>query len=111
LKKKMAVKAASKITLTHPQTGTQMQVDAVLYLQFEKAILQSLRGSKGKIFTELATDVKKIIQKRLPSFKGSHAWYTISVRLDLESRGRVETYTEKGRKYNRLTPVSKKQPA
>jgi hypothetical protein len=62
-----------------------------------------LKGSKGKTFTELTDDVKKTIRKKMPGFKGSVPWYTISIRLDLESKGMVETFTEKGKKLNRLT--------
>jgi hypothetical protein len=91
-----------KIVVTHPRTGTKRNFDAAIYNPFRDAILQSLKGSRGKTFTELSDDVKKIIRKKMPSFKGSVSWYTISVRLDMESRGIVETFTEKGQKLNRL---------
>ena len=71
----------------------------------KEAILQSLKGSKGKTFTQLTDAVVKIIRKQLPDFKGSVPWYTISIRLDLESKGIVETFTEKGKKLTRLKPV------
>ena len=38
----------------------------------------------------------------MPGFNKSIPWYTISIRLDLESRGIVETFMEKGKKLNRL---------
>jgi hypothetical protein len=46
--------------------------------------------------------VVKIVQKKSPGFKGNISWYTISIRLDLETRGIVETFVEKGKKLNRL---------
>ena len=79
-----------------------MKIDAAIYEPFKAAIMQSLKGSKGKTFTELTDDVVKIIKKKMPTFKKSIPWYTISIRLDLESRGIVETFTEKGKKLNRL---------
>lgn len=91
-----------KTTVTHPRTGTERKLEASVYDSVKAAILQSLKGSKGKTFTELTDDVVKIIRKKLPGFKGSVPWYTISVRLDLETRGMVETFTEKGKKLNRL---------
>lgn len=100
-----------KTTTTHPQTGSQFKVDAAIYEPFKAAILQSLKGSNGKTFTELTDDVVKIIKKKMPGFKKSIPWYTISIRLDLETRGVVETFTEKarpdgsvgrGKKLNRL---------
>ena len=91
-----------KIMVTHPQTGTVRKFDSAIYEPVKAAILQSLKGSKGKTFTELTDDVVKIIRKKLPGFKRSIPWYTISVRLDLETRGKVETFTEKGLKLNRL---------
>lgn len=94
--------AKSKITVTHPLTGTKRQFDAAVYEPVKAAILESLKGSKGKTWTQLSEDVVKIMKKKAPGFKGSVPWYTISVRLDLESRGVVETFIEKGTKMNRL---------
>jgi hypothetical protein len=98
-------KATSKKTITtHPHTRREMKMDAETYARFKEAILQSLKGSRGKTFTELTDDVAKIFKKKWPQFKGSVPWYTISVRLDLETRGIVETFTEKGKRLNKLAP-------
>jgi len=97
-----AASKSSKTTVTHPATGTERKFDSAIYEPFKAAILQSLKGSKGKTFTELTDDVVKIIRKKMPAFKRSIPWYTISVRLDLETRGIVETFVEKGKKLNRL---------
>lgn len=97
-----ATTKTKKIVATHPVTGTEMKFDAGIYEPFKAAILQSLKGSKGKTFTELTDDVVKIIRKKIPGFKRSIPWYTISIKLDLETRGLVETYTEKGKKITRL---------
>ena len=93
---------SKKTTATHPKTGSQFNIDAAIYEPFKAAILQSLKGSKGKTFTELTDEVVKIIHKKMPAFKKSILWYTISIRLDLETRGIVESFIEKGRKLNRL---------
>jgi hypothetical protein len=93
---------AVKTVVTHPVTRTQRNFDAAIYDPFKAAILQSLKGSKGKTFTELTDDVVKIIRKKMPGFKKSIPWYTISIRLDLETRGVVETFVEKGKKLNRI---------
>ena len=92
----------AKSTASHPRTGREMKIDAEIYSNFKSAILQSLKKTKGKTFTELTDDVVKIIRKKMPGFKKSIPWYTISVRLDLETKGIVETYIEKGKKLNRL---------
>ena len=100
----MAKTVSKKIIVTHPVTGTKRKFDASIYEPIKAAILQSLKGSKGKTFTGLTDDVVKIIRKKLPGFKGSIPWYTISIRLDLETRSIVETFTERGKKMNRLKP-------
>lgn len=74
-----------KITVTHPVTGTERKFDSAIYEPVKAAILQSLKGSGGKTYTELTDDVVSIIKKKNPSFKGSIPWYTISIRLDLET--------------------------
>ena len=98
---------SKKTTTTHPRTGSQFKIDNEIYVPFKAAILQSLKGNKGKNFSELTDDVVKIIRKKMPvpiaiGIKKSIPWYTISIRLDLETRGIVETFTEKGKKLNRL---------
>ena len=91
-----------KTTTTHPRTGSKFNIDDEIYIPFKAAILQSLKGSKVKSFSELSDDVVKIIKKKMPGFNKSIPWYTISIRLDLETKGIVETFTEKGKKLNRL---------
>ena len=91
-----------KTVTTHPRTKREMKMDAEIYTRVKESIIQSLKRSKGKTFSELADDVVKIYKKKWPGFKGSIPWYTISVRLDLETKGIVETFTEKGKKLNRL---------
>ncbi|MGH2554038.1 MAG: DUF6958 family protein [Chitinophagaceae bacterium] len=110
---------AKKTTTTHPRTGSQLKIDAEIYTHFKTAILQSLKGGKarltgknkevrkGKTFSELAEDVKKIIRKKMPGFKKSIPWYTISIRLDLETKGEVETFIENGKKLNRIPQAPK----
>ena len=96
-----AVKSKKLLPLIH-ERAVKFNIDAAIYEPFKAAILQSLKGSKGKTFTELTDDVVKIIRKKMPGFKKSIPWYTISIRLDLETRGIVETFTEKGKKLNRF---------
>ena len=93
---------AVKSTTTHPRSKREMKIDGATYEPFKTAIIQSLKGSKGKTFTQLTDDVTKIIRKKIPGFKKAIPWYTITIRLDLETRGIVETFTEKGIKLNRI---------
>jgi hypothetical protein len=102
------IKSAIKtITLTHPRTNREFEIDKDIYDPFKAAILENLKKGKAKTFTELADDVVKTIRKKMPNFKGSIPWYTISILLDLQTRRIVETFTEKGKKLNRLISVSK----
>ena len=39
---------SKKIIVTHPETGTERKFDAAIYEPLKAAILQSLKGSKGK---------------------------------------------------------------
>jgi hypothetical protein len=98
----MAIKKSNTITVTHPRTGSSFNVDEAIYKPFKSAILQSLKGSTGKTFTDLTDDVVKTIKNKMHGFKKSIPWYTISILLDLQTRGIVETFAEKGKKLNRL---------
>lgn len=98
----MTKPAARKVIVTYPATGTERKFDAAIYEPIKAAIIKSLKGSKGKTFTELTEDVTKILRKQMPDFTRSISWYTISVKRDLETRGIVEAFEEKGKKLNRL---------
>ena len=98
----MSKASIKKVVTTHHTSKREMKIDATIYEPFKAAIIQSLKGSKGKTFTELTDDVVKIIRKKMPAFRGTIPWYTISIRLDLETKGVVETFVEKGKKLNRL---------
>ena len=98
----MAKATSKKTVMTHPESGRETKIDTTIYEPFKAAVLKSLKGSKGKTFTDLTDDVVKTIRKIFPEFKGSIPWYTISVLRDLETRGVVNNFIEKGKKYNRL---------
>ena len=98
----MAKTTSKKTVITHPESRRETKIDSSIYEPFKAAILQSLKGSKGKTFSELTDDVVKNIKKKSPSFKGSIPWYTISILRDLETRGIAENIVEKGKKLNRL---------
>ena len=98
----MAKATSKKTVITHPGSRRESKIDSSIYEPFKAAILQSLKGSKGKTFSELTDDVVKNIKKKTPSFKGSIPWYTISILRDLETRGVVDNFIEKGKKLNRL---------
>jgi hypothetical protein len=97
-----------KITLTHPRTGREFEIYKTIYNPFKEAILESLKKNKTRTFTELTVDTVKIIRKKMPDFKRSIPWYTISILLDLQTRGMVETFIQKGKKMNRLIPAIKR---
>lgn len=98
----MAKSISKKTVITHPESRRETKIDTTIYEPFKAAIFKSLKGSKGKTFTDLTDDVVKTIRKTFPGFKGSIPWYTISILKDLETRGVVDNFIEKGKKYNRL---------
>lgn len=98
----MAKSISKKTVVTNPRTKRETKIDSSIYEPVKAAIIQSLKNSKGKTFTEITDDVVKIIRKKMPQFKGSIPWYTISTLKDLETRGIVTNYMEKGKKLNLL---------
>jgi hypothetical protein len=92
-----------KVIVTYPGTGTERRMDAAIYNPFKSAIIQSLKKTSGKTYTEITDEVVKAIHKKMPGFKGSIPWYTVTVLRDLHAKGVIESVMEKGKKLNRLT--------
>jgi hypothetical protein len=91
-----------KTIVSHPRTKIKRKFDTAIYDPIRAAIEQVLKNSEGKTWTDLSEEVNALIKKKLPGFKGSVPWYTISIKNDLEAQGIIETFIEKGVKYNRI---------
>lgn len=78
-----------RIKTQHPQGKQGVNIEKSKYEQIKDAILDSLQG---KVLThkELADEVAELLSG---SFDGSIAWYTETVKLDLEARRLIERDT------------------
>lgn len=95
-------KSFEKIACLNPRTGNTHNIAKEKYEVIAKAIRHVLKHGKGMVLSELIDDVKAYLAQHKTKFEGSLSWYTVSVKLDMEARGTIETYQEKGRKMNRL---------
>jgi|SRR4030095_2059829 len=95
-------KTVNKVQMTNPHSGSKMNIDADTWILFNRAITEVLSGGKALTYTEITDGVKKFITKNKIPFKKSISWYTVSVKLDMETRGLIEVFTEKGKKLHRL---------
>jgi len=99
----MPVKSsATKVECLNPNTGGKMNIEKTTYDLFSKAIHHTLKKGKALTYTQLAAGVHEYFNANQVQFEGSVEWYTVSVKNDMEARGVIEAYTEKGKKLNRL---------
>lgn len=84
-----------------------MSIAKDIYDLISKAIRQTLKGGKALTFTQIAEGVEDRLKKQNTPFSGSVPWYCVTIKNDMESRGTIETFIEKGRKLHRLVPSSK----
>lgn len=89
----MSVK--EKILTLHPQGKNGVNIDKEVYDLFYHHIQETLQQNPGLTFYEMSG---KIGEKLTGSFKGSIPWYSISVKLDMEARGILTTFQERGKK-------------
>lgn len=98
----MPAKISEKIECLNPHTGRSMKIDAETYDLFSKTIYHTLKGKKGTSYTGIVDGIKKCFREKKITFKGSLEWYAITVKNDMEANAVIETFTEKGKKLNRL---------
>lgn len=82
---------SEKIMTLHPQGKEGVNIDKAKYDAVKQAILNILEADGQVTFSEL---MEKVGEK-LPKFDGSIAWYTTSVKLDLEARNVIERLDNK----------------
>jgi hypothetical protein len=99
----MASKSLSqKAECLNPNTGGKMNIDKDIYELFSKAIHQSLKPGKALSFSEIVEAIHDRFYKQKTKFKGSLGWYAVTVKNDMQVRGIIEVFIEKGKKMHRL---------
>ncbi|MEM9673130.1 MAG: hypothetical protein ACFB15_04560 [Cyclobacteriaceae bacterium] len=78
-----------RIKTQHPQGKQGVNIEKNKYEQVKEAILEVLDG-KSLTHKELTDEVSELLRG---SFDGSIAWYTETVKLDLEARRLIERDT------------------
>jgi len=91
-----------KTECINPNTGNSMFIDADTYKLFQKAIYHTLKTTAGITFSEIVKGIKKCFKEDKVKFTKSVSWYAVTVKMDMEVKKVIETYTEKGVKLHRL---------
>ena len=92
-----------KVECTNPNTGGKMKIDATIYDHFSKAIYHTLKQSKKPLtYTEIVNGIKRCFKETETAFKGSVAWYAVTVKHDMVANNIIETWMEKGTRLHRL---------
>jgi hypothetical protein len=91
-----------RIQCLHPQGKHAPSISADTYYLFEKAIIEILKQKEPLAFYDLVEELKTYFKKNKIKFEGAVDWFGITVKNHLEATGVVETFTEKGKKLNRL---------
>ena len=91
-----------KMECLNPNTGRRMNIDKSTYDLFSKAIYHTLKKKGAISFTQIVEGVYDCFKQRNTKFDGSVEWYGISVKNDMQARGELEVFTEKGKKLHRI---------
>jgi hypothetical protein len=99
----MATKAApQKVECLNPNTGGKMNIDKDIYDLFSKAIYHTLKKGEALTYTQMVEGVQDCFKEQKVKFDGSVSWYAVTIKNGMESKGVIETFTEKGKKMHRL---------
>ena len=96
-----------KVECLNPNTGGSMNIDRSTYELFAKAIYHTLKKEGAITYSKIVEGVKGCFREQQTAFKGSVSWYAVTVKNDMEARGVIESFTEKGKKLNRLVKNKK----
>ena len=94
---------AAKQECINPRTGRSMMIDKKIYDLFSDAITGILKKEGPLAFYDIVEKLHELFKAKAVKFDRSVDWYAISIKNDMESRGRIRTFTEKGKKLNSLS--------
>jgi hypothetical protein len=89
---------AKKILCRNPNTGSAINISEDIYILFENAIRKVLVKNPAMTFGEMMEAVHLQFNKDKTPFNKSVEWYGVTVKNDLQCRGLVEVWMEKGKK-------------
>src|SRR5215204_295202 len=75
--------AQEKVECLNATTGGRMNIDKNIYDQISKGVYDCFKKQGTK-------------------FEGSVGWYTVTVKKDMEARGIIKVFTEKGKKLHNI---------
>ncbi|PWT95197.1 MAG: hypothetical protein C5B52_18340 [Bacteroidetes bacterium] len=93
----------SKTECLNPNTGRKMNIPTEIYNKMHAAIQNSLKNGKELTYTEIVESVIEYFSKKQVDFERSVEWYAVTVKHDMQSRGELIPFIQKGKKLHRLT--------
>lgn len=91
-----------KVACLNPHSGREMNIDKNIYELFTKAIKRALKNKKPLTFTELTQAIKTNLETNKIKFDRSIDWYAVTIKNDMDARGELKVYMEKGKKLHAL---------
>ncbi|MFK7921230.1 MAG: hypothetical protein AB8H47_04700 [Bacteroidia bacterium] len=89
-----------RILTLHPEGKAGVNISRDKYEQMRSAIVDIVKEKDTIGFSEMGD----LLTSRLKdNFNGSIMWYYTTVKLDLEARGEIERFKQKGKQMIRLT--------
>ena len=99
----MKSEKSSKMECLNPKKKKKMNIPSEIYVVMHRAIQEALKNGKELTYTEIVKSVFEYFQKKKIDFEKSIEWYAVTVKHDMQSRGELEAFIQKGKKLHRLT--------
>ncbi|MFL5786597.1 MAG: DUF6958 family protein [Flavisolibacter sp.] len=94
-------KSGEKVECLNPNTGGSININKDIYDLFVKGIKDSLKNGKSLTYTELVEGIENYFRSNKIVFNKSISWYAVAVKHDLDVKGIIKVYTEKGKKLHK----------